>query len=107
MQDIQLQIFCTIQRIINDKSPELCKYINKKMKDMEFYDVINERRSIRPFQNKQIPQEVLERILNAGLKTPAGYYLPTIICLGYSIEHPEVPAQVKATIENRVHWNKW
>lgn len=38
---------------------------------MEFYDVINKRRSIRQFQDKPIPQETLERILDAGLKAPS------------------------------------
>ena len=38
---------------------------------MEFYDVINKRRSIRQFENKEIDKEVLERILDAGLKAPS------------------------------------
>ena len=39
---------------------------------MDFYDVINKRRTIRQFEQKDIPKEILERILNAGLKAPAG-----------------------------------
>ena len=35
---------------------------------MEFYDVINKRRSIRQFEDEKIPRETLERILDAGLK---------------------------------------
>ena len=38
---------------------------------MEFYEVINRRRSIRQFENREIPREVLERILDAGLKAPS------------------------------------
>ena len=38
---------------------------------MEFYDVINKRRSIRQFEDKEIPREGLERILDAGLKAPS------------------------------------
>lgn len=38
---------------------------------MEFYEVINTRRSIRQFENKEIPRAVLERILDAGLKAPS------------------------------------
>ncbi|MBQ7154379.1 MAG: nitroreductase family protein [Synergistaceae bacterium] len=38
---------------------------------MEFYDVINRRRSIRQFVDKEIPRDVLERILDAGLKAPS------------------------------------
>ena len=38
---------------------------------MEFYEVIDKRRSIRQFEDREIPREVLERILNAGLKAPS------------------------------------
>lgn len=38
---------------------------------MEFYEVVNARRSIRQFEDKEIPREVLERILDAGLKAPS------------------------------------
>ena len=38
---------------------------------MEFYEVINKRRSIRQFEDKGIPREILERILEAGLKAPS------------------------------------
>lgn len=31
---------------------------------MEFYEVVNKRRTIRDFENKAIPQEVLERPMN-------------------------------------------
>ena len=199
---------------------------------MEFYEVINNRRSIRQFEDKEIPRDVLERILNAGLKAPSsnhqrrwelvtltdktiihdlaqivrpypcritepktpqqemfkiayprqrtmieesaciilpffkqkypmtedkngyglmdygatwalvenmllaataeglgsvvhipvkkepeqikaflnipdGWYLPTLVILGYASPDAEVPSQVKATVENKVHWNKW
>ena len=38
---------------------------------MEFYEVIEKRRSIRQFADGEISREVLERILNAGLKAPS------------------------------------
>lgn len=38
---------------------------------MEFYETINKRRSIRQFEDKPVPREVLERILDAGLKAPS------------------------------------
>ena len=38
---------------------------------MEFYEVIEKRRSIREFQDKPIARDILERILNAGLKAPS------------------------------------
>jgi nitroreductase len=51
---------------------------------------------------KKEPEQIKE-----FLKTPDGYYLPTLICLGYAVEHPEIPTQIKATVENKVHWNMW
>ena len=37
---------------------------------MEFYDVINERRTTREFLNKDVDFEVIKRILEAGNKAP-------------------------------------
>lgn len=42
---------------------------------MEFYEVINRRRTIRDFVDKKIPKEILERILAAGLKAPSSDHL--------------------------------
>ena len=41
------------------------------------------------------------------LKAPDGWTLPALVVLGYPVRDPLLPAQVKATVENRVHWNKW
>ena len=41
-------------------------------KKMSFYEVINKRRTIRQFDQEEIPKEVIERILNEGLKAPSG-----------------------------------
>ena len=41
-------------------------------KTMNFYEVIDKRRTIRQFEQDDIPKEVIERILNAGLKAPSG-----------------------------------
>ncbi|MCM1320518.1 MAG: nitroreductase family protein [Bacteroides sp.] len=38
---------------------------------MEFYEVIEKCRSIRQFTDKAIPQEAIDRILNAVLKAPS------------------------------------
>ncbi|MFR2965975.1 MAG: nitroreductase family protein [Anaerovoracaceae bacterium] len=38
---------------------------------MEFYEVINKRRSIRQFEDREISRETLERILDAELKAPS------------------------------------
>jgi len=41
---------------------------------MEFYQVVG-RRTVRDFTGKQVPLDVLERILDAGLKAPTHDHL--------------------------------
>lgn len=41
------------------------------------------------------------------LKIPDGYYLPTLVVLGYPAKDALLPSQVKATADNKVRWNKW
>ena len=117
---------------------------------MEFYDVINKRRSIRQFEDKKIPRETLERILDAGLKATSSNHQrrwelvaltekSIILELAqlirpypcriqepktpqqemFKIAYPRqrsmieesacviLPSQVKATVEDKVRWNKW
>ncbi len=42
---------------------------------MDFYEVIKERRTIRDLQDKEIPEEVLHRIIGAGLKAPTNDHM--------------------------------
>ncbi|MDD3171549.1 MAG: nitroreductase family protein [Bacilli bacterium] len=42
---------------------------------MEFYDVIDKRRTIRDFDDKQVGEEVVKRILTAGMKAPSNDHL--------------------------------
>ena len=51
---------------------------------------------------KKEPEKIKE-----FLKIPDGWYLPTLVILGYASPDAEVPSQVKATVENKVHWNRW
>ena len=41
------------------------------------------------------------------LKVSDGWALPALVVLGYAVKDPLLPTQVKATVENKVHWNKW
>lgn len=54
-----------------------------------------------------IPVKKEPEQINEFIKAKEGYYLPTMIMLGYSSPNAEVPTQVNATVENKVHWNKW
>ncbi|HML02845.1 MAG TPA: nitroreductase family protein [Candidatus Bathyarchaeia archaeon] len=42
---------------------------------MEFYEVVNKRRSVRKFQSKSVEADRLQRILDAGLKAPSHNHL--------------------------------
>lgn len=54
-----------------------------------------------------IPVKKEPEQIKAFLKIPDGWYLPTLVILGYASPNAEVPSRVKATVENKVHWNKW
>lgn len=42
---------------------------------MEFYDVVDSRRTIRDFQNVSIDDEVIQRIIAAGMKAPTNDHM--------------------------------
>ena len=42
---------------------------------MEFYEVVNKRRSVREFESKPVEADKLQRILEAGLKAPSHNHL--------------------------------
>lgn len=42
---------------------------------MEFYDAVNNRRTIRDFKEEEIDKETIKRILSAGLKAPSNDHL--------------------------------
>ena len=42
---------------------------------MDFYEVVNSRRSVREYQQKPIEEDKLQRILEAGLKAPTHNHL--------------------------------
>lgn len=54
-----------------------------------------------------IPVKTEPEKIKEFMKVPDGYYLPTLIMLGYASEGALTPAQVKATVGNKVRWNKW
>lgn len=51
---------------------------------------------------KKEPEKIKEL-----LHIPDGYFLPTLVILGYPAKDALLPTQVKATVEKKVHWNKW
>lgn len=42
---------------------------------MEFYDVVNKRRTVRDFQDFDISDEVISRIIDAGMKAPTNDHM--------------------------------
>lgn len=45
---------------------------------MEFYEAVKQRRTVRDFEEKEVPGDVLKRILEAGLQAPSGDHLREI-----------------------------
>ena len=54
-----------------------------------------------------IPVKKEPALIKDLFQVPDGYYLPTLIMLGYAKENAAVPKQVFANVENKVRWNKW
>lgn len=42
---------------------------------MEFYEVVNQRRTIRDFTDKEIPEETIKKIIGAAIKAPTNNHL--------------------------------
>jgi nitroreductase len=42
---------------------------------MEFFEVVNKRRTIRDFENEVISKEIIEKIISAGLKAPTNDHM--------------------------------
>ena len=42
---------------------------------MDFYEVIEKRRTIRDFESEIIPKEVIERVISAGMKAPTNDHM--------------------------------
>lgn len=42
---------------------------------MDFYEVIGKRRTIRDFENVVISTEIIERIIEAGLRAPTNDHM--------------------------------
>ena len=42
---------------------------------MDFYEVINKRRSVRKFEKKEIPDDVFERLIDAAVKAPSNDHM--------------------------------
>jgi nitroreductase len=38
---------------------------------MEFYEAINKRRTVREFESKPVEADKIQRVLEAGLKSPS------------------------------------
>lgn len=42
---------------------------------MEFFEVVEKRRTIRDFENEEMPVEIIEKIIDAGLKAPTNDHM--------------------------------
>lgn len=42
---------------------------------MEFYEVVEKRRTVRDFENASMPTDIIEKIIEAGLKAPTNDHM--------------------------------
>jgi len=42
---------------------------------MDFYKAVESRRTVRDFEDRPVPPEVVERIIDAGLKAPTNNHM--------------------------------
>ena len=61
---------------------------DKEMENSDLFRIIHNRRSIRKFLDKEIPDEVVEGILEAGIRAPFAAQL-------YSIVYTRDPNKIK------------
>ena len=54
-----------------------------------------------------IPVKKESQQIREFMKVLDGYYLPAPVLLGYASKDALLPSQVEATVEKKVHWNKW
>lgn len=52
---------------------------------MELLEVIEKRRTVRDFSDKEIPQEIIEKSLEAGLKAPSYNHLRIVLTSAINI----------------------
>lgn len=63
----------------------------------EWYDYMNKRRSIREFSNKEVPQEVIENIIQTASTAPSGAHKqPWVFCL---IRNKELKKKIRVAAE--------
>ncbi|MHA1154737.1 MAG: nitroreductase family protein [Candidatus Heimdallarchaeota archaeon] len=51
----------------------------EKNQQFNLFNVINDRRSIRKFLDKDIPEDVIEKILKAGFRAPFAYQITSVV----------------------------
>ncbi|MDX5337390.1 MAG: nitroreductase family protein [Cyclobacteriaceae bacterium] len=66
-------------------------------KSTEFYQKMNQRRTVRDFDTRPVPKEVMEKIiLTAGTAPSGAHKQPWTFCL---ISDPEIKSQIRAAAE--------
>ena len=50
-------------------------FTDLKGQTMEFFETVEKRRTVRDFENEEIPAEIIEKIIGAGLKAPTNDHM--------------------------------
>lgn len=70
---------------------------------MELYEAISKRRTIRDFEDKEIPTEIIHKIIDAGLKAPTNNHLRDweFIIITDKEEKAQIINRIPKTFSNR------
>jgi iodotyrosine deiodinase len=70
---------------------------NMLEKSKSFYDLMENRRSVREFSNKSVPREVIENLIKTASTAPSGAHKqPWTFCV---VSNPEVKKQIRIAAE--------
>jgi iodotyrosine deiodinase len=89
-------------KIINGYPFELLKRKTNSPEEMitlsdEFYNKMNQRRSVRDFSNKPVPKEVIEKIILTASTAPSGAHKqPWTFCV---VSNPEIKSKIRVEAE--------
>ena len=72
---------------------------------MDFYEVLEKRRTYRDFSDREVSDEAekIKQIVNA----PEGYEFTCLLTMGYPTENAFLPKQKEIHIEERIHTDVW
>jgi hypothetical protein len=68
---------------------------------LDFFESVQERKSIGEYQDKLVPREKMEKILEAERKVPDNFEVLVILAIGYARERLDLSSKVLQLMRSR------